>query len=195
MNGTVARPGAPQPTADRAASGAPDQTTQFSKVLARNIDTLVAARRDEERRRRPQDRVSDTITRFTGSVRFVVIHALLFGAWIIWNLGWIGVLPRFDPSFVVLAMVASVEAIFLSTFVLISQNRMQALAERRAELDLQISLLAEHEVTQMMTLLDAVARKLGVHVEQTSEIEDSKEDVDPGQILDAIAQRESDPRP
>src|SRR5918995_5234078 len=72
----------------------------FSRVLARNIDTLVAARREDERRRRLQDRVSDTITQFTGSMRFVVMHALFFGGWIVCNLGWIGVLPRFDPSFV-----------------------------------------------------------------------------------------------
>jgi uncharacterized membrane protein len=87
-------------------------------------------------------------------------------------------------------MIASVEAIFLSTFVLISQNRMQAVAERRAELDVQISLLAEHEITQLTALLDAVARRLGVEVEQRSEIEDAKQDVDPGVVLDAIAERE-----
>jgi uncharacterized membrane protein len=162
----------------------------FSKVLARNIDTLVAARREDERRRRLQDRISDAITRFTGSMRFVVIHALLFGGWIVWNLGWIRVLPAFDPSFVVLAMVASVEAIFLSTFVLISQNRMQAQAEKRAELDVQVSLLAEHEVTQMMTVLDAVARHLGVQIEHRSEIEDAKQDVDPGTVLDVISERQ-----
>ena len=74
-------------------------------------------------------------------MRFVMIHALLFGAWIVWNLGWIPGLPPFDPTFVVLAMVASVEAIFLSTFVLITQNRMAAMADKRADLDLQVSLL------------------------------------------------------
>jgi uncharacterized membrane protein len=162
----------------------------FSKVLARNIDALVAARREDERRRRLQDRVSDVVTRFTGSMRFVVIHALLFGGWIVWNLEWLKFLPAFDPSFVVLAMVASVEAIFLSTFVLISQNRMQATAEKRADLDVQISLLAEHEVTQMMTLLDAVARHLGVQTEQRSEIEQAKHDVDPSTVLDAISERQ-----
>src|SRR3954468_8467014 len=158
---------------------------------ARNIDTLVAARRDDEQRRRLQDRISDAITGFTGSMRFVVIHALVFGGWIVWNLGWISFLPPFDPSFVILAMAASVEAIFLSTFVLISQNRMQALAEKRAELDVQISLLAEHEVTQIISVLDAVARHLGVQVEQRSEIEDAKQDVDPGDVLEAIAHRQA----
>ena len=69
----------------------------------------------------------------------------------------------FDPfPFVMLAMIASVEAIFLSTFVLISRNRQARLAERRAELDLQISLLAEHEITRLVERLEAVAEHLGV---------------------------------
>jgi uncharacterized membrane protein len=80
-------------------------------------------------------------------VAFICVHAVIFGGWIVVNLGWTP-LPPFDPSFVVLAMVASVEAIFLSTFVLIMQNRLAALADERAELDLQISLLAEHEITR-----------------------------------------------
>jgi uncharacterized membrane protein len=181
MNGQAPRSEPPQP---RGADPA------FSKVLARNIDALVSARREDERRRRLPDRFSDAITQFTGSMRFVVIHALLFGGWIVWNLGWIKSLPAFDPTFVVLAMAASVEAIFLSTFVLISQNRMQALAEKRAELDVQISLLAEHEVTQMMTLLDAVARHLGVQTEQRSEIDEAKQAVDPSTVLEAISQRQ-----
>ncbi|MCA1646079.1 MAG: DUF1003 domain-containing protein [Chloroflexi bacterium] len=133
-------------------------------MLARNIAGLTASRQQQERRKSRQERISDAITRFTGSMRFVYIHAVLFGAWIVWNLGWIPGVPLFDPSFVVLAMAASVEAIFLSTFVLISQNRMQAQAEKRAELDLQISLLAEHEVTQLMALLDAVARQFATEL-------------------------------
>lgn len=164
----------------------PAHTQQFSRVLSRNIEGLLEARRDSERRKRSGERISDAITRFTGSLRFVYIHAVLFGGWIVWNLGWIHGLPVFDPSFVVLAMVASVEAIFLSTFVLISQNRMQAEAEKRAELDLQISLLAEHEVTQLMTLLDAIGRRLGVELTDDADIEEVKQDVDPRAVLDAI---------
>ncbi len=166
--------------------GRASTTGQFSRVLARNIDGLVAIRHEEERKRTTQERLSDAITRFTGSLRFVYIHAFLFGSWIIWNLGWIPGLPLFDPSFVVLAMVASVEAIFLSTFVLISQNRMQAQAEKRAELDLQISLLAEHEITQLMTVVEAVARRLGVELPGNSDIEEVKLDVDPRAVLNAI---------
>ena len=157
----------------------------FSRVLARNINTLLDARRASERRRGAQDRLADAITRFTGSLTFVYLHALLFGGWVTWNLGWLGGLPKFDPTFVILAMVASVEAIFLSTFVLISQNRMQAQAEKRAELDLQISLLAEHEVTKLMIVLDGVARKLGVPVDDP-EIAEVEKDVDPGAVLEAL---------
>ena len=59
----------------------------FSRVLARNIDALLESRRAEERRKGTQDRISDAITRFTGSLRFVYIHAAVFGFWIVWNLG------------------------------------------------------------------------------------------------------------
>ena len=78
------------------------------------------------------------------------------------NLGWVPDVPKWDDSFVVLAMMAPVEAIFLSTFVLISQNRMAAAADRRADLDLQISLLAEHEITKLATLAAAIDAHVGV---------------------------------
>ena len=105
-------------------------------MLVNNIQTLLAKREAEERQAGLQQRVADRITRFVGSMRFVYLHLSIFGAWIAINLKWTG-LPPFDPSFVVLAMAASVEAIFLSIFVLISQNRLSALSERRADLDLK----------------------------------------------------------
>src|SRR4028118_1389361 len=121
-------------------------------IVERNITALLTRHKREERNKTAEEKIADNVTRFTGSMIFVYIHLALFGIWIIWNLGWIGLKP-FDPSFVVLAMVASVEAIFLSTFVLISQNRMAALADKRADLDLHISLLAEHEITHLIKLV------------------------------------------
>jgi uncharacterized membrane protein len=85
-----------------------------------------------------------------------------------------------------LAMVASVEAIFLSTFILISQNRMQGLADRRAELDLQINLLAEHEVTRLIRIIDAVARKLEVPHDEGQSLEEAKHDVSPVRVAEVI---------
>lgn len=83
-------------------------------------------------------------------------------------------------------MLGSLEAIFLSTFVLISQNRMAAVAEKRAELDLQINLLAEHEITQVLTLTDAIAQHLGVRPGIDPEVEECKADVDPATVMAAI---------
>ncbi|GGG40776.1 hypothetical protein GCM10011378_16290 [Hymenobacter glacieicola] len=93
----------------------------MAQIVERNISELLKRQQLEEKQKSWQDALADTVTQFTGSLRFVAIHLALFGGWIVWNLGWLGLKP-FDPSFVVLAMFASVEAIFLSTFVLISQN-------------------------------------------------------------------------
>jgi uncharacterized membrane protein len=134
----------------------------MAQVVERNIQALLLHRRGQEGKRSRQERIADAVTRFTGSMRFVYIHVVIFGLWILVNLGWIAGVPRFDPSFVVLAMVALVEAIFLSTFVLITQNRMAALADKRADLDLQVSLLSEHEVTRLISLVSAMAVQMGV---------------------------------
>jgi uncharacterized membrane protein len=133
-----------------------------------------------------EERIAGAITRFTGTMRFVYLHILAYGFWILANLGVIPGVPEFDPSFVILAMVASVEAIFLSTFILITQNRMSSAADKRAELDLQISLLAEHEVTRLVALLSSIADRLGIETEIDDEVEELKKDVAPERILDEI---------
>jgi uncharacterized membrane protein len=161
----------------------------LSSVIERNVATLLERTRTEERRRSFQDRLADYVTRWAGSMTFVYVHMLLFGAWILSNTGWLPALPRFDPSLVILAMFASVEAIFLSTFVLISQNRMSAAAEKRSELDLQISLLAEHEVTRLITMVSALARQAGVEQPEPAELSDLQKDIAPEKVLDHIEQR------
>src|SRR5215210_7167147 len=133
----------------------------MARIVERNINALIQRHKQDERKKTFEEKIADKVTRFTGSMMFVYIHLTLFGVWIIWNVGWIGLEP-FDSSFVILAMFASVEAIFLSTFVLISQNRMNAQADKRADLDLQVSLLTEHEVTRLITLVTAVAKKMDI---------------------------------
>lgn len=163
----------------------------LNPVLERNIEVLSRRQQQDNERASLQDRVADSITRFTGSMLFVYLHIALFGGWIIANLGWIPWISIWDPSFVVLAMWASVEAIFLSTFVLISQNRMAAQAEKRANLDLQISLLSEHEITKIAELLDAVAKRLDVMTETDRELQEIQEDIAPEAVLDKIEQAQS----
>lgn len=162
-----------------------ERTPEMAGVVDRNIIAVLNRRREEERRRSREDRIADAVTRFTGSMLFVYIHLLLFGGWIVVNLGWTP-LPRFDPSFVVLAMAASVEAIFLSTFVLISQNRMQAQADKRADLDLQVSLLAEHEITQLITLVTEIAKRMKVEAALDPELDELAQDVAPENVLDHL---------
>jgi uncharacterized membrane protein len=163
----------------------------LTPVLARNIEALCRRRAREARTARWQDRVADRITAFTGSMSFVGLHLAGFGFWIVANLGWVPGIRPFDESFVVLAMIASVEAIFLSTFVLITQNRMAAEAEKRAELDLQISLLAEHEITKLVNMVAAIAGASGVKLADPDELEDIKRDVAPDAVLDRIEAAES----
>lgn len=155
-------------------------------VLERNIRTLAERRAREESQAGVQERVAEAITRFTGSMAFVYLHLLAFGAWVLANAGWLPGVPRFDPSFVGLASFASVEAIFLSTFVLISQNRMATIAEKRAELDLQVNLLAEHEVTRLIAMVEAIARRLDAGLPQEDELQELKSDVRPETVMAEI---------
>lgn len=159
----------------------------LTSVLERNMKRMEDRRADDEQRATLSERVSDAVTHFAGSMTFVIIHALAYGAWIAANLGAVPGVKPFDPSFVVLAMEASVEAIFLSTFVLISQNRMMGAAAQQADLDLQINLLAEHELTRLVALVDAIARKMDVAVLPSDELEEIKQDVSPEAVLDGLA--------
>jgi uncharacterized membrane protein len=167
----------------------PPPARGLAPALGRNIAALQQRRQREERAATRQERIADAITRFSGSMLFVYIHLAIVGFWIVANLGWVPSIPPWDESFVVLAMVASVEAIFLSTFVLISQNRMAAAADKRADLDLQISLLTEHELTKMATLLSDMAKQLGVKTKIEGELQEIQQDIAPDAVLDEIEKR------
>jgi uncharacterized membrane protein len=164
----------------------PDASPGLAEVLERNIRLLHRRHRREEARASTEEHFARAITDFTGSMPFVYLHVAIFGVWIVLNLHWIPGIPAWDPTFVILAMIASVEAIFLSTFVLITQNRMAAVAERRAELDLQINLLAEHEVTKLIRMISAIAENLNVPTERGPEIDELKNDIAPEAVLDEI---------
>jgi uncharacterized membrane protein len=157
----------------------------MTRVVERNIDALLERQRQEARARTPQQRVAYAITSFAGSLPFVLFHAVLVTVWVVINAGWTPMKP-FDPTFVILATVASVEAIFLTSFVLITQNQMQVDADRRADLDLQVSLLAEHEVTRLISITRRMANKMGVALEDEPELDDLERDIAPEQVLDSL---------
>jgi uncharacterized membrane protein len=158
----------------------------MSPVLERNIQALVERRHREQADATGQQKLADAITVFAGSMRFVYLHLAAFGFWIVANLQWIPGVTAWDPTFVVLGMIASVEAIFLSTFVLISQNRMAAEADKRADLDLQISLLTEHELTKVADVLNQVAHRLQIESQSQADLEEAARSIAPERVLDKI---------
>jgi uncharacterized membrane protein len=168
------------------------RTDSLSNTLRQNIETLRERRQRERESATFEQKLAQRITDFAGSMRFVYLHVALYGFWIVANLGWIPGLKPWDPSFVVLAMIASVEAIFLSTFILITQNRMSMADDRRAELDLQVSLLAEQEITKVVQLVAEISRRLGVEDADGPDVEEMKQLVAPGEVLDAIEEGEKE---
>ena len=140
-------------------------------------------------------RVSDGITKVAASGASLLAHAVWFVGWILINTSVLPIIDPFDPfPFEVLTMIVSLEAIFLSAFVLLSQNRQAEMADRRADLDLQINLLTEYEVTRVLTLVDAIADHLGLDAGSDPEIEELKKDVAPDQVLKEIDVRGSGTR-
>ena len=168
-----------------------DKQDALRAAVDRNISALLEQSREDARQESTQDRIAGRITDFAGSMRFVYLHLVLFGGWIVINLGWVPIIPAWDPTMVVLAMLASVEAIFISTFVLITQNRMAEADSRRADLNLQISLLSEHETTRLIALVSKIAERLDVRSEVDEEIEDLKRDIDPQALLTEIENRKN----
>ncbi len=158
----------------------------FATVLERNIRALHERRLVEEERATAQQRVAEAVTRFTGSMPFVYLHVAAVVLWVLVNQGLLAPVPRFDQSYLILATGASVEGIFLSTFVLISQNRAAVAANRRAELDLQVNLLSEHEVTRLLGLTAAIAAKLGIAEAHDPSLPELTEHVAPEKVLDRI---------
>jgi uncharacterized membrane protein len=133
-----------------------------------------------------EERLADAITDFSGRMYFVYFHIVWFAVWILINLGYLGIKP-FDPyPFGLLTMVVSLEAIFLATFVLISQNRLSAEADRRADLDLQIGLLTEYELTRVLNMLDAIQDKLGIDNDTDQELLDLEKNVHPEDVLEEM---------
>lgn len=158
----------------------------LASVIERNIRTIIRLRMKAARERGLQNQIADAITTFSGRMGFVYVHVVWFVAWIVLNTGYFGV-PAFDPfPYGLLTMVVSLEAIFLSTFVLISQNRLSAESERRADLDLHIGLLTEHELTRVLQMLDAIQDKLGIENDDDSELADLEMETRPEDVLAEI---------
>ncbi|MBG9388743.1 DUF1003 domain-containing protein [Caenimonas aquaedulcis] len=156
-----------------------DDVTRQNVLAMRQLEEAALARRTRA------DRVASAIARFCGSMTFVTIHVVLFAGWILFNT--LPGLHPFDPyPFTFLTLVVSLEAIFLSTFILISQNYDMRIAERRNQLDLQINLLAEQENTKILQILQRIAKKVGANLGDDPEIRALEEATRPESLVEQI---------
>jgi uncharacterized membrane protein len=153
--------------------------------VRRNVRAIAELEETARRQRSLSQRIADAITAAAGNPLFAYGHALVFGLWIAVNLLPIPAL-RFDPfPFGLLTMVGSIEALFLAIFILISQNRAARMAERRHHLDLQISMLAEQEVTKLLEMVEAIhTRTCGPR--RDAEIDALKEATRPEHVIEHI---------
>lgn len=146
-------------------------TQSQSGPAARNVAEIAKLEQDEMRQLPMTERLSLAITRTAGTFGFALVHTLALAAWCAWNvLGPEGL--RWDPyPFGLLTMIVSMEGVFLATFVLIAQNRMSAQSDRRDHLDLQVSLLAEQEMTMVLRMLSRISDHLGIRANDRDESE------------------------
>jgi uncharacterized membrane protein len=155
------------------------------ELTEQNVRSIAELERSAQTQITSADRLADSISRFCGSMPFVWVHVAWFAIWIIGNTAL--PLKPIDPyPFSFLTLVVSLEAIFLSTFIMISENRQSRIDERRNQLDLQINLLAEQENTKTLQLLSSIAKKLGIDPDGDSEVTVLEQATRPEKLVEQI---------
>ena len=162
-----------------------ENPTQF------NIAAIAKLEEEALGRRTRTERQSDAVVRFIGSPKFLLLHVILVAGWIVANLSLVPGVKAFDPfPFGILALFVSSESVFLTIFVLISQNRMSRQAERRAHLDLQVGMLAEQELTMMLQMLQKLCQHTGVDVKSaTQQVQGFSETTDVHKLANELDQK------
>jgi uncharacterized membrane protein len=168
-------------------AGGHRQPLSVEELTQRNVETVLKLEEAAREQRTRTDRIAEVIAGFCGSMTFVWVHVIWFGGWVIFNL--LPGVKHIDPfPFTFLTLVVSLEAIFLSTFILISQNHDSRVSERRNHLDLQINLLSEQENTQMLKLLQQIAVKVGADVAHDSHVRVLEQPTKPETLVEQIEQ-------
>lgn len=158
----------------------------ITKVIDRNLKHIEKVRAQEASVLTVHDRFADRVASFASSIYAVYVHLSIFGIWILTNTFTPFGSSVFDPfPFPLLGTLACLEAIFLSTFVLVNQTRMSRSADLRADLELQMTLLTEHELTRLIRATHRLANELGVDLKD-DDLEEIKRDVRPDKIIERI---------
>ena len=157
-------------------------------VVHRNIKTMLQLRQQAESRKGMRYRLANHITQYMGSFSFVSIQMVFIFLWVLINSEWVPETWRFDKfPFVLLSLTMTVEAIFIAIFILMNQNHMKDLAQKREDLDVQINLLTEHEVTQIMSMVEKIYSHLNIK-EKNQDLSDLKAETSPAKVLQVIEQ-------
>ncbi|MEO6541389.1 MAG: DUF1003 domain-containing protein [Ferruginibacter sp.] len=161
-------------------------------TVQKNIETILQLEKEAVLSRSTAEHIADKITKFAGSTPFIIFHAVFFAGWILINLGAIPGISPFDPfPFSFLTLVVSLEAIFFTLLVLMSQNRMTKEADKRAHLDLQINMLDEQETTMILRMVQKIADHLGLEQEMNESIKDLIEETDVNGVAKILEEKSS----
>jgi uncharacterized membrane protein len=175
----------------------PKTAAESSELVRANVKRIAGLEAAEHAKATPAERLADVITAFTGSMRFVWVSLALIGGWVVLN----AVLPkaeRIDPfPFPLLTLILSVEAIFLSIFILMSQNRAASVSDKRSHLDLQLNLLSEQENTKMLLMLREIGQAVGAEFSdpELTELATKTKPEDLSHQIDAAADAAKRPGP
>jgi uncharacterized membrane protein len=165
-------------------------STSQASPAASNIRAIIDLERTALAASSWSARVSDAISRFAGSLWFVLCHLTAFVAWAAWN-ALASPSMQFDPyPYGLLTFIVSLEGVLIATFVLITQNRMAVQSDRRDHLNLQVDLLAEQEMTLMLRMLRRISERLNIEPETDEEQRGEKlaEETNVYELMEALQQ-------
>jgi uncharacterized membrane protein len=170
------------PSEETAPPTVPEKTSPSERRLRRSAGINVAFRAIKAQHslnRSAMEVLADRMIGFASSTPFLVIHAIIFVFWIYWNLPFSG-LPKFDAyPYGMLTTIVSLEAIFLSIFVLMTQSRESRIGELREELTLQVNLRMEEEITKTLHLVAGLYARLNLPLADDPELRAMLEPLDP----------------
>ena len=163
------------------------------KALDRNIETIHRMRQTSDEKRDKHQVFADKVASFLGRISNLYFHVLFYGGWFVSKVFFFGASESISSSLSLMGSVATIEALFFSIFILINQRRMHSLERRNSDLHLQMSMLAEHEVTHLIRMTHQLASHMGLRMnEKAGQLDELKKDINPDHILEKIFQHESD---
>lgn len=156
---------------------------ELVEVLEENIRTIFKIRQESQQQSSFEQKLSDKITNTVGHISFLYGHMAGILLYVLVNTGLLGIKP-FDPyPFNLLIGIITIEVLFISTFILITQNRARDEADQRADLDLQMSLLNQYELSHALKMLDEIQDKLGIENDEDIELKKMQQHISPTDVL------------